>query len=256
MSGAQLNGGNDGNSLVADRIKVGANVFLLSRSREETFAAAGVVSLAGAEITGQLNMSGAQLNGGKNGGDIAIAERIKVGANVLLRSASEQGAFTAAGTISLAGAEITGQLDMSGAQLNGGKNGGDSLIAERIKVGASALLRSASEQDAFTSAGTISLAGAEIPASSTCPGAQLNGGMDSRDSLIAERIKVHGDVLLRSASEQGAFTAAGAISLAGAEITGQLDICGAQLHGGKNGGDCPDRRDDQGGWRCFFSFYK
>ena len=104
------------------------------------------LSFIGADIAGQLDMSGAQLYGADQYGYSLVADGIKVGGSVFLRSAGEQDPFTAAGAIELEGADIAGQLDMSGAQLYGADPYGYPLVADGIKVGGSVFLRSAGEQ--------------------------------------------------------------------------------------------------------------
>ena len=70
------------------------------------------VRLLVAEITGQLNCRGAQLQGSDGDGDALVAEGLKVGGHMLL----DEG-FTADGAIVLSAAEITGDLNCRGAQL-------------------------------------------------------------------------------------------------------------------------------------------
>ena len=78
----------------------------------------------------------------------------------------------------------------------------------------------------FTAAGAVRLAGADITGQLNCHGAQLTGTDHEGYALVADRMKVGGDVFL-----DGGFTAAGAVRLAGADITGQLNCHGAQLTG-------------------------
>jgi hypothetical protein len=60
--------------------------------------------------------------------------------------------FTADGAVVLDGADITGDLSLSGAQLAGTDDDGYALVAEGIRVGAAVLL-----DERFTAAGTVSL---------------------------------------------------------------------------------------------------
>jgi hypothetical protein len=139
----------NGNALVADRMTVGGEVHLY-----RGFTTAGAVVLDGADITGDLSFSGAQL-GKSNDGNALVADGIKAHHDVLLdRAPAHDGEaalpFSAAGTVRLARADITGQLSCSGAQLGTG-NDGNALIADGIKVGAAVLLN-----DGFTAGGTVS----------------------------------------------------------------------------------------------------
>jgi hypothetical protein len=129
---------------------------------------------------------------------------------------------TAAGAVSLLGAEISGNLSCRGARLNGTDEDGNALHGERMKVGRDVFL-----DEQFTAAGAVSLLGAEISGQLSCHGGQLNGCDKKRNALHGERMKVGGDVLL----QEKFTTAAGAVCLLGADISGHLSCRGAQLNG-------------------------
>jgi hypothetical protein len=203
-----------GYALAAERIKVGGNVYL-----DGTFTAAGAVQLSGADISGQLSCSGAQLGADQDRCALA-AERIKVGGNVYL-----DGKFTAAGAVRLYGAEITGQLSCSGAKLTGRDNDGYVLVGSKMKAGGNVGLDSVS-----TVGGAVRLVGAEITGQFSCRGAHLTGSDSDGDVLWADGLKVGASVFL-----DGEFTAAGGVQLVGAEITGQFSCRGAHLAGNHSG---------------------
>src|SRR5439155_1558245 len=138
--------------------------------------AAGALDLFGAEITGQLNCGGAQLQGSDTNGNALTAEGLKVGGSVLL----DQG-FTAAGAVRLSGAEISGQRICGGAQLQGSDTDGNALTAEGLKVGGSVLL-----DQGFTTAGTVSLPTAQIGGSCLLVDARLAHDI----ALRAEGLKI------------------------------------------------------------------
>ena len=216
--GAKLTGhNNDGYALVGDGMKVGGDVFL-----GQEFTAAGAIWLPGADITGQLNCGGAKLTGQDNDGNALVGDRMKVGGSVFLHQE-----FTAAGAIWLPGADITGQLNCGGAKLTGHNNDGNALVGDRMKVGGSVFLH-----QEFTAAGAIVLPGADITGQLNCGGAKLTGQNNDGYALVGDRVKVGGDVFLDQE-----FTAAGAIGLLGADITGQLSCGGAKLTGQDNDGD-------------------
>ena len=122
-------------------------------------------------------------------------------------------AFTAAGAVRLHGADITGTLNFSGAQLNGHDSGGNALVADCMKGGGDVLF-----DGGFTAAGAVRLHGADITGQLNCSGAQLNGHRPRR-----QRPGRRQDEGRRQCSPGQGFTAAGAVRLAGADITGQLD---------------------------------
>ena len=86
----------------------------------------------GADITGDLICSGAQLNDTDSDRNALVAGGMKVGGSVYLDQLD--GPFTATGAVWLARADIASDLACSGAQL--GKNrDGIGLLADGIRVG-------------------------------------------------------------------------------------------------------------------------
>jgi hypothetical protein len=191
----------------------GARLVVTKRLSLASSTFAHPVHLLGAGIDGQLSCRGAQLQGSDANGDALVADRLKVGGDVFLDEW-----FTAAGAIRLPSAEITGQLNCRGAQLQGSDANGDALVADRLKVGGSVVL-----DRGFTAAGAIRLSGAEITGQLNCRGAQLHG-RDSNNALVANGLKSGGDVLL----DRG-FTAAGAVALPTAQIGGSCWLVDARL---------------------------
>jgi predicted acyltransferase (DUF342 family) len=211
-SGAKLAGADvDGNALVADNLKVGRNALLW-----DGFAADGAIRLPGANITGSLNCRGAKLNGTDANGDALVAENLTVGQDIFLQSG-----FTAAGGISLLGANVAGNLECDGAKLNGVDGNRNALVADTLTVGHDAFLG-----NGFTAAGGISLLGANVAGNLECDGAKLNGVDGNGNALVADGMTVGHDAFLGNG-----FTAAGGISLLGADIVGNLECGGAKLAG-------------------------
>src|SRR5205807_1882163 len=99
--------------------------------------------------------------------------------------------------------------------------------AAGIKVGSGVLLGSG-----FTAAGAIELRGADICANLVCPdGTQLNGVNADGNALHAASVRVGGYVLIRDG-----FAASGAVCLVDAQIAGNLECRGVQLHGTNKAG--------------------
>jgi hypothetical protein len=197
LRGAQLNAAaKDGDALVADGVKVGGSVYLDSSGDlgTFTFTAKGAIWLAGADITGQLSMSGAQLNAAAKDGDALVADGVRVGSDVLLDSSGDLGTFTAKGAIRLAGADITGQLSMRGAQLNRANEKGNVLVADRMKVGGGVYLDSSGDRRTFTAAGTLWLADARVGGSLYLRGVEFAG---KTVALNAEGIQITGKLAWR-----------------------------------------------------------
>ena len=220
-SGARLNGTDSHhNALVAGGMKVGGSVYL-DRYLDDPFTAAGAVWLARADIGGDLACDGAQL--GRNHDGIGLlADGMRVGGEVFFREG-----FTADGTVRLLGVDIAGDLSCRAAQL-GRDDDGNALVADRMKVGGEVHL-----YQGFTAAGAVVLNGGNIAGDLSLRGAQLNGKDRNGNALDADGMKAGHDVLLdkEPGDDGAAFTAAGAVRLARADITGQLSCSGAQLTG-------------------------
>jgi hypothetical protein len=212
--GAQLTAADrDGYALVAYRMKVGADVFL-----DGGFTAAGAVRLPDADITGSLVCRGAQLTAADRDGYALVADRMRVGGNVFL-----DGGFNAAGAVRLPGADINGQFACGGAKLVGVDGDGNALFAEGMKVGADVALN-----HGFNAVGTVRLSGADITRQLAFGGAKLTGADGDGFALVAEAMKVGGDVLLN-----GEFTADGTVSLRSARVDGSLWLRPGKLAGDK-----------------------
>ena len=208
-SAARLAGADGGgNALVAVGMKVGGDVFL------NQFTAAGAVQLVRADITGNLECSSARLNDADRNGNALIADGINIGGSAFFNLK-----FTAGGALSLVGANISSNLDCGSARLDRENKEGNVLNAEGLKVGGDLVLN-----QEFTAAGALRLIGADIGGNIEGSGARLNRAGDDRYALVADVLKVGDDVNFDSG-----FTAAGALSLIGADIGGNLDCSGAQL---------------------------
>ena len=198
--GAKLTGrNNDGNALVADRMKVGGSVFF-----DEEFTAAGAIRLLGADITGQLSCGGAKLTGKDNDGNALVGDRMKVGGSVFLGHK-----FTAAGTIRLPGADITGQLSCRGAKLTGQDN--DALVCDGMKVGGDVFLGRV-----FIAAGRISVRSVRVGGSVELLPAALAG--PGKVALDAAGAQITGSLVWAPTRQVG-----GRVNLEGATVGHLVD---------------------------------
>ena len=206
--GTKLTGADDdGNALIAERMKVQGRIFLGGG-----FTSNGAVRLAGADVSGQVSCLDARLEGTHESLSMS-ADGVKIGGDLTLN-----GTLVSSGTISLRSADIGGTLSCGGARLEGTYEG-KSLSADGIKIGGDLFLN-----QGFWSAAAVRLIDAEITGELNCSGATLADGGPSDVALIADGVKVGGDVYL----DQG-FAPNGVVRLPGADITGELTMRGAQL---------------------------
>ena len=206
------------NSLAAERMKVGGDVFFNSLPGQRGFSAQGTIGLVAADIAGHLNCSGAHLGGA--GRDALLGAGMKIGGSVVLGRG-----LIAAGAIDIRSADITANLVCLGsAQLNGFNVEGNALDADRIRVGGHILLN-----EGFTAAGAVYLVDADVAGNVEFRGSQLNGTNATGNALHAERMKVGGDVYLDTPANKNGFKSKGTIYLLRADIGGVLSCRGADL---------------------------
>jgi hypothetical protein len=219
MNGAVLTNPNPnpdpgGRALDAAQLKVGLNMFC------EGLKATGEVILIGAHICGQLVMNNAILT---NPGYTALAaDGVIVDQDMFCRDR-----FSATGSVDLPGAHIGGQLNMNGATLS---NPGDpALRADRLTVGKSMFcgVKTTGEVILHNAhiCGPLNMDGARIHGQTNMDGSTLTSARDPNGwALAADGLVVDGNM-----SCKYGFTATGEVRLAGAHISGQLDMTGATL---------------------------
>jgi hypothetical protein len=181
----------------------------------------GPLILNSAQITGSFDCGGAQLSYFDADHYAMSADRLKVDSGMFLDDG-----FIAAGAIRLTGATISGPFSCRGAQLSGTDRGSYSLIADRLTADSGMFL-----DEGFTAAGAIRLTSATISGPLSCSGARMSGRDAGGYALVADQIKADSGVFL-----DDGFTAAGAIRLTGATISGPLSCRGAYLAGSTGDG--------------------
>jgi hypothetical protein len=191
------------------------------------FRARGGVSVALARIAGDVLANGAEMIAVE--GDAFYAQTAAIRGNLMLRAVDfldkDSVPFRAEGGVWLSGARIEGTLEMSGARLTG------NVVAEHLHLGETAQLRAwCGKQGGRPAllpfvAGDVGLSNARIGGELDMSGAQLK-------SLSAEDVTVGSNVQLGPSDEDfdtASFAAAGAVSFAGAKITGGLSMEGASV---------------------------
>ena len=196
-------------------MKVGSDVQLDAVSTTH-----GGVRLTGTDIVGQLSFHGAQLNGTDNEDNALYADSVTVGGRVII-----DGGFTAAGTVRLPGANITGRLRFHDAELNGKDKNDCALLADQMTVGGGMTL------DGVRTTGFIRMANADITGDLHCNDIRLEGTDRDRNALVADSVTIGGRLILYHVHTEG-----GAVRLPGANITGRLQLGDARLNGKDNNG--------------------
>jgi hypothetical protein len=206
-SEAKINGSdNEGDSLIADELKA-ADIFL-----DEEFIAKGAIRLPATHVTGKLVCSGAKINGTDSLGSSLIADQIRIDSITLDHS------FSSVGAVRLSGATINGQLSLSGASI-GPDSLGNALVGDGMKIGVGLSL-----DKEFTAEGAIRIPATHVTGQLVCSGAKINGSDNEGDSLIADGLKVGGDVFLNEG-----FSTVGTLRLNQARIEGSLFFEPAEL---------------------------
>ena len=172
------------NAFIAQNIKVAGDVRL-----GDGFNAEGTVTLLGADVGGQLICTGGSFQNAKK--KALIAKGIKVTGDVFLNADDSNSEnikkFEAVGMVSLAYADIKGQLACNGGSFR--NKGKDALDAQGIKVAGDVLI-----QDGFKAEGKVSFLGADIGGQLSFRGGSFQN--EGSEALVAQGIKVGSDLFL------------------------------------------------------------
>ncbi|SDD92335.1 hypothetical protein [Rhodospira trueperi] len=199
LSGSRLERG-----LLGDGLRVQGGLFC-----RNGFAAIREVRLLGAEIGGDLDFSGATLDGK----DVAAlsANRIVVRGGMFCREG-----FTATGGVRLPDSQIGGYLDFTGAKLDGGND--PVLAADGASISGAFYCR-----DRFSATGAVSFRNAEVGGDLSFSNANISAHQGS--AVIGIRARILGDVNCEE------LAAIGELDLLGIAIEGDLNLEGARLDG-------------------------
>jgi hypothetical protein len=238
-----------GTALLAERVQIGGAV------QATALRATGSVRMPNARIGGNVDLCGAHLS--HPAGDALHAVGIEVSGSVL--GEVDGGRFTADGRVVLSGAQIGGDLRLSGAQLTVAPvpersvlvlprgtvdDSGASLIVDRADVRGNVEL-----DDGFTASSVVRLPGTSVGGYLRLSGATL--GSPSRlvpvapdqpfrlpIALMADGVQIGGDLDGRaargaenSAGPDGPLTAYGQVRLVDAMVRGSASLSGIRLHG-------------------------
>lgn len=189
----------DGESLVADSLRVHGNVMLLGLTTR------GSVNLTNAAISGQVDLGGARLNGHDTDGYSLFADRLSAGGGLLLGAG-----FVAAGAVRLLHAEVA-VLQCSGARLLGSDAAGHALAADHSTTEGVLL------DDGFECAGGVRLLAATITGNVQINDARVTGSDTDGRAVLAD------GATIRCIFVSGS-TVSGGLALSGATVTGQVGI--------------------------------
>jgi phage baseplate assembly protein gpV len=199
----------------------------------DSLTAIGNVNFSGSHFAGAVVVSGARIGGA------LLCSNMRVGADAKGYSLSGHGmnvrlslhlnrGFVSDGGIVMPRAEIGGEFICQAARL-GVNEYGISLEAPGIRVGGALYL-----SEEFSAQGAVSFAGANIGGQIRYNGARI--GVDgSGNSLLCDGMRTGGSMNLDRSRAGTTFIAAGAVRLAGAEITGSFTCRGAQLGANRYG---------------------
>ena len=181
--------------LIADRFNCSASAIL----REVTTN--GVVSLAGANIDGEVACDGASFSASEG-------EALSLTAAKISKSLNLRDGFKAAGEVQLLGASIGGNFDCTNGHFDG--RGGVALAADGASINGDMYLC-----DGFSANGEVRLLGGLIRGDVDCSSGKFRA--HENNALSADRIKIKGGLSLNAS-----FHALGTVRILGASIEGNL----------------------------------
>ncbi len=219
LNGAEL-ANQAGPALIADGMHVGGGLVLAEGFTATGHCERGAVRLPGAHITGQLNLDGAALI--NSAGPALIGDHLEVNGGVFLDG------FTATGhgedsVLRLPDAHISGQLNLDRAELI--NSAGPAFIADHLRVEADMFA------EGFTATGhcsdsAVRLADAHISGQLNLSNAKLTN--QAGRALIGDHLQVDSDMFAEGLTATG-HCQDGAVRLADARISGQLNLSNARL---------------------------
>lgn len=202
----------DGLALKAERIQAD-DVYL-----DAGFSAEGEVRVTNAQVSRHLNATGGSFRNEREQGYALDADGLRCRGDVFL----DRG-FHAVGAVSLTGAEIHSELNCTAGSFR--NPGGYALFADGLSTPGMVYL-----DRGFHAAGQVRFARATIGRQLACTDGTFDSQHDTALDLTG--LVCPGDVLLNSTGSQDAtFRATGRIRIRDAQITRDLDLTGAALHG-------------------------
>jgi hypothetical protein len=219
LNGARLTN-ETGPALIGDGLHVDGDVFgggFIATGHGEL----GAVRLPGAHIIGQLNFNGAEL--ANQAGPALIGDGLHVDGGLVLAEGFTASGHYERGAVRLPDAHITGQLNLDCAELTNPT--GAALIGDHLRVDsdmfAEGLIASGHSQD-----GAVRLADAHISGQLNFSHAKLTN--QAGRALIGDHLQVDSDMFAEGLIATG-HSQDGAVRLADAHISGQLNFSQAQL---------------------------
>ncbi|HEY6424589.1 MAG TPA: hypothetical protein VIY28_15355 [Pseudonocardiaceae bacterium] len=217
LNGAELTN-EAGPALIGDGLRVDGDVF--GGCTATGHGDVGAVRLPGARILGQLNLNGAELI--NQAGPALTGDGLHAGGGLILGGFSATG-YGARGAVRLAGAQVSGQLNLNGAELI--NQTGPALYGDHLQVDGSlilgGLIATGHGED-----GTVRLPGAHVSGQLNLDRAELTN--HAGPALIGDQLDVGSDMFADGFTATG-HSRDGAVRLPDAHISGQLNLNAAKL---------------------------
>lgn len=204
LSGAQLStvdlSGLVGSNVVAVETRFD-RALLLVGVRLNCASPEGTVNLAAAHIGSVLDVSGSHLVNTEPGGPVFHGNNLSTAGGVFLNRGFRAEGGGELGTVRLSGAEIGGQLNMSGAWLVNPH--GPAFVADYLRARSNLMLNHGFHAEGRSDNGTLRLVGARIGGRLMCGEGQVFAADARHLALNLSQMHVGGDVLLPAAFTPG-----------------------------------------------------
>ena len=208
-SGARFRAGRADKALSAGGADIGGDMLLISDG-DRRFEVEGEVHLVGAMIGGSLSASGSRLRTATSGYAL-VADRASISGDVLLGCDGDL-RFEAEGAVRFRGAQIGGNLDVTGARLRAGVTG-DTLVARNAEIAGNVVLRPLEDSEQkpilvgdkpvlFESLGRVRISSARMQnlyienavfrAAGNRPALDLDSATIADDLRVSDRLKKYG----------------------------------------------------------------
>ncbi|HVV14059.1 hypothetical protein [Amycolatopsis sp.] len=174
---------------------------LLIGARLSCDSAEGVVNLGGARIGSVVDLSGSQLTNRHREGPVFHGNNLRTGSGVFLNRGFRAEGGGGLGTVRLSGAELGGQLNLTGAWL--ANLHGPALVADYLSTRSNLMLNQGFRAEGRHETGSIRLVGARIGGRMMCEGGHAFAVRAGDLVLNLSQAHVTGDLLLPASFTPG-----------------------------------------------------
>lgn len=208
--------------LRADGVQIDQHLFLRDGIRINSDDEGGAVRLLGANISGYLDLSDAEIT--NTAGPALYADYLRVGGYLMMRNGTRITGHGENGAVNLLGARITSSVEFKDVEMTNAA--GPAVTANRMHVGGT-LLYHRVQITGHGEHGAINLLGAHVAGNLLLSDVQITNA--AGPAVQARQVRVDHSLHLRKRITLSGDGDSGAVDLAGAQVTSFIGVDGIEL---------------------------